>query len=423
VSDVPRQQGDALWRRFKAAHDVAWNRCAAYFAEQAEVRAANLAKKITLCEQAEALGSSSDWIRTAEAIKALQGEWKVVGPVSRGQEKAIWERFRVACDQFFTRRQADLVERKAAWTANLAKKEALCARVEALADSTEWEAASAEIKRLQAEWKTVGPVKRSRSDAIWQRFRGACDRFFGRYAQRHDLARTERVAAREAICAELEALSPVAIEGASTTEESSTEETSGTPAPPDLLAKVRELRGRWQQELAARGVDREHAAALDERFRAAFMRLVTVWPAAFAGSDLDLDANRKRMEALVRRVEDLAHSLGGGRAADAAEAALSPTTRLAAMLKEALASNTIGGKVDDGSRLRAAAEDVRQAQAAWSRIGPVPDEARRPLAERFQRACRKINDLAGAGEAAAHGGRRPEGGGQRPEGRGPRAER
>jgi hypothetical protein len=425
VSDVPRQQGDALWRRFKAAHDVAWNRCAAYFAEQAEVRAANLAKKIALCEQAEALGGSSDWIRTAEAIKGLQAEWKTVGPVSRGQEKAIWERFRVACDQFFTRRQADLVERKTAWTANLAKKEALCARVEALADSTEWESASAEIKRLQAEWKTVGAVKRSRSDAIWQRFRGACDRFFGRYAQRHDLARTERVAAREAICVELESLSPVAIEGASPTQEPTTAEaseteepsgtpgtpgtpgtsgTSGTPAPPDLLAKVRELRGRWQQELAARGVDREHAAALDERFRAAFMRLVTAWPTAFAGSDLDLDANRKRMEALVRRVEDLAHSLGGGRAADAAEAALSPTTRLAAMLKEALASNTIGGKVDDGSRLRAAAEDVRQAQAAWSRIGPVPDETRRPLAERFQRACRRITEEAGRAEAAGAAG-------------------
>ena len=151
-------------------------------------------------------------------------------------------------------------------------------------------------------------------------------------------------------------------------------------------------------------MDREHAAALDERFRAAFMRLVTAWPAAFAGSDLDLDANRKRMEALVRRVEDLAHSLGGGRAAGAAEAALSPTTRLAAMLKEALASNTIGGKVDDGSRLRAAAEDVRQAQAAWSRIGPVPEEARRPLAERFQRACRRISEtVGGAGEAGKAG--------------------
>ena len=212
ASDVPRQQGDTLWRRFKAAHDVAWDRCAAYFAEQAEVRAANLAKKVALCEQAEGFGDSTDWLRTAEAIKGLQAEWKAVGPVSRGQEKAIWERFRVACDRFFTRRQADLVERKAVWSANLAKKEALCARVEALADSTDWEATSAEIKRLQAEWKTVGPVKRSRSDAVWQRFRGACDRFFSRYVQRHDLARAERVAAREAICAELEGLAPAPLE-------------------------------------------------------------------------------------------------------------------------------------------------------------------------------------------------------------------
>src|SRR5260221_5320595 len=141
--------------------------------------------------------------------------------------------------------------------------------------------------------------------------------------------------------------------------------------PADLLAKARALRGRWQQELAARGVDRDRSVALDERFRVAFMGVVAAWPSAFAGSDLDFDANRKRMDALVRRVEDLAHSLGGGRGTDVAEAALSPTTRLAAMLKEALAANTIGGKVADDSRLRAAAEDVRQAQTAWSRIGPV----------------------------------------------------
>ena len=60
------------------------------------------------------------------------------------------------------------------------------------------------------------------------------------------------------------------------------------------------------------------------------------------------------------------------------------------MLKEALAANTIGGKVDEESRWRAAQEDVRQAQASWSRIGPVADEARRGLTDRFQRACRRI---------------------------------
>ena len=88
----------------------------------------------------------------------------------------------------------------------------------------------------------------------------------------------------------------------------------------------------------------------------------------------------------------------GGRGADAA---LSPTTRLAAMLKEALAANTIGGKVDDDSRCRAAAEEVRQAQASWSRIGPVPDDAKRALADRFQRAIRRISDATTAHEAAA----------------------
>jgi len=96
------------------------------------------------------------------------------------------------------------------------------------------------------------------------------------------------------------------------------------------------------------------------------------------------------MEALVKRMEDLAGSLKGGSADDAA---LSPTTRLAAMLKEALASNTIGGKVDVESRRRAAQEDIRQAQASWSRIGPVADDVKRALSERFQRAVRQISEL------------------------------
>ena len=79
------------------------------------------------------------------------------------------------------------------------------------------------------------------------------------------------------------------------------------------------------------------------------------------------------------------------------------------MLKEALAANTIGGKVEDDSRWRAAAEDVRQAQASWSRIGPVPDDVRRPLADRFQRACRPHHGKAASGRAAGSVESRPAG--------------
>jgi Domain of Unknown Function (DUF349) len=389
AADVPRSQGEALWQRFKAAHDELWTRCQAHFAAQATVRSENLAKKISLCERAEALADSTNWLATAEAIKGLQAEWKTIGPVTRGQEKAVWERFRAACDRFFTRRQEDLARRKAIWSENFARKEALCVAVEALAASTDWDRTSGEIRRLQAEWKAIGPVKKSRSEAIWQRFRAACDAFFVRYARRHDIARADRVAAREAICADLEALVPSSTENASDAQSAADDTTTPAAEPPaGLAATVRGLRGRWQQELATRGVEREQALALDRRFADAFRRVVARWPQAFAGTEMDPDANRKQLESLVKRMEELAASLKS----EASNADVSPTTKLAAMLKEALAANTIGGKVDVESRRRALHEDVRQAQASWSRVGPVADDARHALADRFQRAIKRISE-------------------------------
>jgi hypothetical protein len=430
AADVPRAQGEALWRRFKAAHDEVWSRCESYFAAQSAVKGENLAKKVALAERAEALADSTAWIQTADEIKKLQAEWKTIGPVTHGQERAVWERFRSACDRFFTRRHADLSERKAVWAQNLAKKEALCARAEALAESTDWENAASEIKRLQAEWKTIGPVKKTRAEAIWQRFRAACDKFFARYAQRHDIARGERVAAREAIVQELEAiggLSPERNETASAAQAGELGETPvhATPSadqPPEgLLETVRDIRRRWQHELALRGVDRERAAALDARFTAAFNGTIARYPSVFANTDLDPDANRRRMEALVRRMEDLATSIAGPPIAATGDAALSPTTRLAAMLKEALASNTIGGKVEDESRYRAANEEVHQAQATWSRIGFVPDDQRRALADRMQRAVRRISEktaqAGGAGQAGRPGGAAGQMGSAAPGGR------
>ncbi len=385
AADVPRAQADALWKRFKAAHDEVWTRCEQHFAAQAQVRNDNLAKKVTLCEKAEQLADSTNWIQTADAIKALQAEWKTIGPVSRGREKAIWDRFRGACDKFFTRRHDDLADRKASWADNLAKKDALCVRAEALAESSDWDQAAAELKKLQGEWKTIGAVKKTKSDAIWTRFRAACDKFFQRYAQRHDTARAERVQAREAICAELEALA------------------APDEPPADLIALYRGARGRWQQEVAARGVDPDRARALDQRFAAAAAALVAKWPGSFNNTEFDAESNRKRMEALVKKTEDLAASIAGP--AHLADQNLSPTTRLAAMLKEALAANTIGGRVEEESRVRAAAEEARQAQQAFSRIGQVSDADRRALGDRLQRAIRKINDRAG--QAGRPGGSTP----------------
>jgi hypothetical protein len=374
VALAPRTQGEALWRRFKAAQDEVFARTAAHFSAQNQERAGNLARKQALCERAEALADSTDWVKTAAAIQELQAEWKTIGPVSRGHEKAIWERFRTACDRFFTRRQEDLKRRKEDWAANLSRKEALCARAEALSESTDWEASAAEIKKLQAEWKTIGPVRKSKSEAIWQRFRGACDFFFERYKHRDQVELAAKAAPRATLIQELESLLPPA--GA-----------DAGPAPDNLLAAVQDARARWQQAPeVARHVQQDLAA----RYHQALGRLVAIWPAAFGGTDLDPDITRRRMEKLVARVEELIQDQGAS-----SQAQLSPAERLAQQWRERLAANTItGGRTAESeeSRWKAAEQEMRNLQAQWMRLGPVPPEVAGPLHERFQRACRRFND-------------------------------
>jgi len=373
VALAPRAQGEVMWRRFKTAQDEVFGRTAAHFAAQNAERAANLARKQALCERAEVLADSTEWVRTAVEIQAFQAEWKTIGPVSRGHEKAIWERFRGACDRFFTRRQADLQQRKEVWAANLERKEALCATAEAVADSTDWEATALQMRQLQAEWKGVGPVRKSKSEAVWQRFRTACDHFFERYKHRDQVELVAKAEPREAVIRELEALVPA-------------EGTEAREAPDGLHAVVQDARARWQQ---APELPRHIQQELAVRYHQALGRLVAVWPGAFAGTDLDPETTRKRMEKLVARVEEFVPATGRQ------PAHLSPTERLAQQLRERLASNTItGGKSaeNDESRWRAAEQEVRSAQAQWMRLGPVPAEVAGPLNERFQRACRRFYD-------------------------------
>jgi hypothetical protein len=376
VALAPRAQGEAMWRRFKAAQDDVFARTSAHLAAQNEERGRNLAAKVALCERAEALVDSTDWVKTAAEIQALQAEWKRIGPVSRGHEKAIWERFRAACDRFFTRRQEDLKRRKEDWATNLAKKEALCEKAEVLAESSEWDNAAAQLKRLQAEWKTIGPVRKSKSDAVWQRFRSACDKFFDRYKHRDQIALQEKAAARDVIIRDLEGLLPQ----------------NGHPpgdAPGGLYATVQQARVKWQQ---APELPRQVQQDLAARYYQAMGQLVGTWPTAFAGTDLDPEVTRKRMEKLLAKVEDLLPAAQQR----AQTRQLSPTELLAEKWRERLAANTIAGsraaEENEEIRWRNAEQEVRSAQAQWSRLGPMPPDIAGPLNEKFQRAVRRFYD-------------------------------
>jgi len=361
----PRDGGQALWRRFMAARDEVRRRAEPFLAEQARARTENLQKKHALCERAEALADSTDWIRTADAIKALQAEWKSIGAGPRRGEQAAWERFRTACDRFFKRRHEDLAHRKQEWSANQAQKEALCARAEALADSTDWEAAAAELKRLQSEWKAAGPVRRSKSEALWRRFHEACDRFFERYKHRHDTDLVARESEREALVARIEALAADA---------------NGNS---DRLAAMRDLRARWE---AAPPLPRERLAPLRARVDQALVTFARTHPDIVRGSELDVDENLRRLDRLCRQAEQLAEP-------EAETKGASPAAILATQLREALAANTIGGREGgDGGKRRALEQETRQLQAEWSGVGYVPEPLATPLAERFRRALRRALD-------------------------------
>jgi Domain of Unknown Function (DUF349) len=378
VAEAPRAQAQALWHRYRQAADPIQARAREFFAQRAEERAGNLRLKMALVERAEALADSTDWIKTADELKKLQAEWQQIGPVPRQDTKITWKRFRDACDRFFTRRNADLTERKETWSANLARKDALCARAEELASSREWDKAAAEIRRMQTEWKTVGPVRRSKSEAIWQRFRTACDTFFDRYKRRDEIELEAKHADREALVVELEALTATSIKLEASPTADGEALAVATDVPSDLLDRVRSLRTRWNQTTP---VVRQGADPLSARFIDALARLLTGHPEAFKGTELDIEASRQKMEKLCARVE--------GFLADAAPAPAG-SQALADMLREALASNTIGGKAGDESKWRAMADEVRQAQASWSRLGPVPGDTGRQLTERFHKACNRF---------------------------------
>jgi hypothetical protein len=373
VAAAPRSQAEVLWTRFKTAQDQVYEKCKDFFAQQAAERQENLKKKEALCARAEALRDSTDWVRTAESIKQLQAEWKTLGAVTRGHEKAVWERFRAACDKFFTRRQDDLKERKHEWAGNLAKKEALITEAEQLAQSTEWDKAASRIKQLQIEWKKIGPVRKNKSEAVWQRFRTACDTFFERFKNRDHAAVAGKLADRETAVNELEALVPVA------------DVAADAPAPDDLYAKVQAARARWLQ---GPELPRHTLAPLSDRVNAALLALVTRWPDAFRNTDLDPEVTRRKMEKLLTKVEALLPP-------DSKEpvGTLSPAEILARQWREALAANTMGAaaaRQADEARQRAAEQEVRSAQSAWMRLGPLAMDVRKPLQERFDRACRKF---------------------------------
>ena len=182
---VAKEQREEIWNRFKAASTIVNKRHQDFFLGRKQEEEENLNKKTQLCEQVEALNfdalsSMAEWEAMSQLVIGMQNEWKTIGFTPRKQNQVIFERFRTACDRFFSAKAHYFRSLREKLADNLAQKTALCERAEELKDSTDWSNTTNAFVALQAEWKKIGPVAHKVSDAVWKRFNTACNAFFDR---------------------------------------------------------------------------------------------------------------------------------------------------------------------------------------------------------------------------------------------------
>jgi len=183
LGPVAKEKRDEIWERFKAATSVINKKYHAYFEGMKGQQEENLAKKTELCEQLEALvakevTSSSEWNTRSKEISDLQAQWRKIGFATKKENQKIYDRFRAACDDFFTRKREYFTAIKGNMNENYDKKVALVEQAEELKNSTDWKKTTDKYISLQKQWKEIGSVPRKKSEQLWKKFRAACDEFF-----------------------------------------------------------------------------------------------------------------------------------------------------------------------------------------------------------------------------------------------------
>ena len=232
ASDLREQ----IWTRFKDASTVINKRHQEFFEARKQKEEENLAKKTAICETIEAfdlegLKTFAEWNAISEKITALQAEWKTIGYAPQKMNTKIFERFRAACDNFFTRKNEYFQTVRDNLNQNYALKLELVEKAEALKDSTDWKATTDALVELQKKWKEIGTVPKKYSDQIWERFNTACDAFFAAKKEANKDVHSEQTANMEkkrAIIDALAAIVPEEFEG-------------------DLRSRLREAQEEWNQ--------------------------------------------------------------------------------------------------------------------------------------------------------------------------------
>lgn len=232
ASDLREQ----IWTRFKDASTVVNKRHQEYFEARKQKEEENLEKKTAICETIEGfildeLKTFAEWNTISDKITALQAEWKTIGYAPQKMNTKIFERFRAACDNFFTRKSEYFQTVRNNLNQNYALKLELVEKAEELKDSTDWKATTDALIDLQKKWKEIGTVPKKYSDQIWERFNTACDAFFAAKKEANQdvhSEQTENMEKKKNIIEELATIVPEEFEG-------------------NLRAKLRAAQEAWNQ--------------------------------------------------------------------------------------------------------------------------------------------------------------------------------
>ena len=187
-----KKANNQLFARFRAVCDKFFAQKAEYYKTVKDEMAANLEKKISLCEQAEALKDSTDWKATADKLTDLQHKWKTIGAVPKKRSDEVWKRFQEACDYFFEQKKQDLSQSRKAEQENLRAKRALTASLKEIDAKASRQEVVAAIKNAQARWNEIGHVPFRDKDKVYEEFRAVINELY----KTHDLKDTRANFAR-----------------------------------------------------------------------------------------------------------------------------------------------------------------------------------------------------------------------------------
>lgn len=211
IGPVSKELREQIWARFKAASSVINKRHQQHFEEMRVNEEENLAKKTALCEKVESLVAAenkgaADWEKRTKEIIDIQAEWKTIGFAPQKMNVKIFERFRTACDIFFSRKAEFFKGMKEKYAQNTEKKKALVEKAQQLSESTDWKSTADKLIALQKEWKTIGMVPRKLGDKLWNDFIAACNHFFEARSAAHADTRgeeRENLSKKKAVIAKL----------------------------------------------------------------------------------------------------------------------------------------------------------------------------------------------------------------------------